>query len=68
MFGTLVVCLPSKHEGGGLVLEHRGEKVVFETAESSEFGQSHIAWFVMLSCLYQEGAEVRSGIQTSSMR
>ncbi|KAL9129633.1 MAG: hypothetical protein Q9217_001951 [Psora testacea] len=45
MFGTLVICLPSKHEGGSLVLSHRGEEVVCETAENSEFGQSHVAWY-----------------------
>ncbi|KAK3346421.1 hypothetical protein B0T25DRAFT_461040 [Lasiosphaeria hispida] len=33
MFGTLVICLPSPHEGGDLVLKHRGEKKVFKTSE-----------------------------------
>lgn len=47
MFGTLVICLPSKHEGGGVVARHKGETVAFETSEASEFGQSHMAWYVI---------------------
>ncbi|KAK4691884.1 hypothetical protein P7C71_g5213, partial [Lecanoromycetidae sp. Uapishka_2] len=45
MFATLVICLPSKHSGGSIVLSHHGETVVYETAAASEFGQSHLAWY-----------------------
>ena len=48
MFGTLAICLPSLHKGGSLVFTHRGQRVSFETAENSEFGQSHILWSVLL--------------------
>ncbi|CAH0390455.1 unnamed protein product [Bemisia tabaci] len=45
MFGTLVVCLPSPHEGGKLVLTHGHKKYEFETAKSSSFDVSYAAWF-----------------------
>ncbi|KAK3328671.1 hypothetical protein B0T19DRAFT_442560 [Cercophora scortea] len=34
MFGTLIVCLPSPHEGGDLVVKHRGDKMIFKTSET----------------------------------
>ncbi|KAK0716376.1 hypothetical protein B0H67DRAFT_684362 [Lasiosphaeris hirsuta] len=34
MFGTLVICLPSEHRGGDLVLKHRGVTKVFKTSET----------------------------------
>ncbi|KAK0713605.1 hypothetical protein B0T26DRAFT_367319 [Lasiosphaeria miniovina] len=33
IFGTLVVCLPSPHQGGDLVLRHPGQTKVIETSE-----------------------------------
>ncbi|KAL6885817.1 hypothetical protein GGI43DRAFT_426518 [Trichoderma evansii] len=42
MFGTLVVCLPSTHQGGEVVLKHCGEKKVFRTSEVS---QSFASWY-----------------------
>ncbi|KAL3253155.1 hypothetical protein ABHI18_009682 [Aspergillus niger] len=45
MFATLVVCLPSKHEGGTLVASHRGWKIAWSTAPSSEFSFSWSAWY-----------------------
>jgi len=47
MFGTLIVCLPSEHQGGEVVLTHRGETVCFNTSEHSKYGQSHLAWYVI---------------------
>ncbi|KAI9103107.1 hypothetical protein DFS34DRAFT_590673 [Phlyctochytrium arcticum] len=32
MFGTLVICLPSEHTGGDLVVKHRGEAKIFQTS------------------------------------
>jgi hypothetical protein len=32
MFGTLVVCLPSPHQGGEVVVKHCGEKKTFKTS------------------------------------
>ncbi|GFP51853.1 hypothetical protein TASIC1_0001000500 [Trichoderma asperellum] len=42
MFGTLVICLPSMHQGGEVVLKHCGEKKVFRTSEVS---QSFASWY-----------------------
>ncbi|KAK0718024.1 hypothetical protein B0T26DRAFT_830139 [Lasiosphaeria miniovina] len=34
MFGTLVICLPSEHQGGDLVLKHRDVTKIFKTSEA----------------------------------
>lgn len=46
MFGTLVICLPSKHTGGTVCLQHGTKNEAFDTSEFSEFEASFIAWFV----------------------
>ena len=46
MFGTLVVCLPSKHTGGTVCLQHGTKKERFDTSEFSAFDATCIAWFV----------------------
>ncbi len=46
MFGTLVVCLPSKHTGGTVCLQHGTKKESFDTSEFSAFDATCIAWFV----------------------
>ncbi|PYH71790.1 2OG-Fe(II) oxygenase [Aspergillus vadensis CBS 113365] len=45
MFATLVVCLSSKHEGGDLIVSHRGTKIEWRSAPSSEFSFSWAAWY-----------------------
>ena len=45
MFGTLVVCLPSSHQGGELVLRHDGKTVTFDTSVTSSFEVSFAAWY-----------------------
>ncbi|KAK6954149.1 hypothetical protein Daesc_004111 [Daldinia eschscholtzii] len=45
MVGTLVICLPSKHEGGSVHLSHIGKKYVFETDKTSAFGLTSLSWF-----------------------
>ncbi|KAJ3033570.1 hypothetical protein HDV00_006055 [Rhizophlyctis rosea] len=45
MFATLVVQLPSKHEGGGLHIRHKGETEVFKFDEESEDGIFYAAFF-----------------------
>ena len=53
MFGTLVVALPSPHQGGELSLRHKKERVRFSTAPHSKFGFSWVAWCVyMSSCIH----------------
>ncbi|RSM10967.1 hypothetical protein CEP52_003205 [Fusarium oligoseptatum] len=42
MFGTLVVCLPSTHQGGDVVLRHNGQAHVFA---SSTYAQSCAFWY-----------------------
>ncbi|EFX01365.1 hypothetical protein CMQ_6307 [Grosmannia clavigera kw1407] len=42
MFGTLVIVLPSIHQGGEVVLRHRGEKKVFA---SSHVAQGFMGWY-----------------------
>ncbi|KAI1135202.1 hypothetical protein F5Y05DRAFT_395929 [Hypoxylon sp. FL0543] len=45
MIGTLVICLPSKHEGGSVHLSHTGKHYVFDTDKASEFYLTSLAWF-----------------------
>ncbi|CAH0392542.1 unnamed protein product [Bemisia tabaci] len=45
MFGTLVICLPSPHEGGKVILTHGDDKYEFETAKSSNMSISYAAWY-----------------------
>ena len=56
MFGTLVICLPSPHQGGDLVAKHRGDKKVFQT--SAEPGMSLVYWY---SDVHHEVLPVTSG-------
>lgn len=44
MFGTLVIVLPSEHQGGALVMRHAGREVVAEL-NSAEFSELHFAAF-----------------------
>ncbi|KAJ4503804.1 hypothetical protein HRR83_005573 [Exophiala dermatitidis] len=45
MFGTLMICLPSSHRGGELVLTHNDETVEFNTSSTSDFDISYAAWY-----------------------
>ncbi|KAL5119678.1 hypothetical protein ACEQ8H_002524 [Pleosporales sp. CAS-2024a] len=45
MFGTLVVCLPSAHEGGSVRLVHGNQENTLETAPYSAFQLSTLAWY-----------------------
>ncbi|KAJ5833919.1 hypothetical protein N7474_002230 [Penicillium riverlandense] len=42
MFATAVVCLPSPHEGGDVVVKHGGEKKIFKTSEAQP---SFVSWY-----------------------
>ncbi|KAG6001850.1 hypothetical protein E4U21_003778 [Claviceps maximensis] len=42
MFGTLIICLPSAHQGGEVVVKHCGQKKIFKTSEAS---QSFACWY-----------------------
>jgi hypothetical protein len=59
MFATLVVCLPSRHEGGTLVVEHEGESARIEFGgPDSEFVT---AWAAFYADCRHEITPVRSG-------
>lgn len=45
MFGTLVICLPSEHVGGEVLLVHGTEKRELETSTESMFHMSASAWY-----------------------
>jgi hypothetical protein len=44
MFGTLVICLPSPHQGGNLVAKHCGTSKTFKTDNSAQ------SYLVVLRC------------------
>ena len=58
MFGTLVISLPSKHEGGKVVLRHNDTEDFFDSAKYSPFGTSFAAWY---SDVFHEVEKVTSG-------
>lgn len=58
MIGSLVVCLPSKHEGGAVHLSHAGNEQLFATAPSSAFDLTALAWY---SDVTHQVKEVTSG-------
>ncbi|KAK1752875.1 hypothetical protein QBC47DRAFT_387288 [Echria macrotheca] len=43
MFGSLVVCLPSPHEGGDVIVKHHGERKTFRTSIAPE--GSVLCWY-----------------------
>jgi hypothetical protein len=45
MFGTLVISLPSQHEGGEVHLSHAGREVIFQTSESSTYDLCALSWY-----------------------
>ncbi len=45
MFGTLVICLPSEHTGGDVVLLHNKKQHTINTESNSAFGMSALAWY-----------------------
>ncbi|KAL8789139.1 MAG: hypothetical protein Q9195_006959 [Heterodermia aff. obscurata] len=45
MFGTLVVSLPSQHEGGDIIASHQGQTKTCSTAAKSAYNQQYVAWY-----------------------
>ncbi|KAK7752138.1 hypothetical protein SLS62_005882 [Diatrype stigma] len=58
MIGTLVICLPAKHEGGDVRLSHVGRDRVIATGHSSAFRLTALAWY---SDVTHEIMQVTSG-------
>jgi hypothetical protein len=57
--GSLVICLPNVHEGGQLVLRHRGRETVFDW--SGEKGATAIQWAAFYSDCEHEVLDVTAG-------
>lgn len=84
MFGTLAVCLPSKHTGGNVELSFRGSQTTLSTAVTSEWSVSYLAWYsdvlhevkpvtsgyriVLTFNLIQTGTTMLKGISTYNER
>lgn len=45
MFGTLVVSLPSEHEGGDVSVSFNGSSEVLQTSANSRWSSSYLAWY-----------------------
>lgn len=45
MFATLVICLPCKHSGGDIVLEHQQTTLRINTSQRSRYSISYLAWY-----------------------
>ena len=58
MFATMVVCLPSEHQGGTVVLKHNKDDYTFDSARGSDFGTSFAAWY---SDVYHEVQRITGG-------
>ncbi|ROW04644.1 hypothetical protein VPNG_07420 [Cytospora leucostoma] len=58
MIGSLIICLPSKHEGGEVHLSHAGRDHIYATAPSSAFDITALAWY---SDVTHEVKEVTAG-------
>ena len=58
MIGTLVVCLPSRHEGGDVHLSHAAKKQKFVTSTASDHDLTTLSWY---SDVTHEVKEITSG-------
>lgn len=55
MFGTLVICLPSPHQGGDVIVKHHGQT---KTLQTSQVQPSMLCWY---SDVHHEVLPVTSG-------
>ncbi|KAK3983938.1 hypothetical protein QBC44DRAFT_363476 [Cladorrhinum sp. PSN332] len=58
--GSLVVCLPSPHQGGQLAVRHQGREVIFDWAEKSSITTA-VQWAAFFSDCEHEVLQVTSG-------
>ncbi|KAF4618646.1 hypothetical protein D9613_009835 [Agrocybe pediades] len=66
MFGSLVIVLPTKHEGGSLVFRHDGQECVFDTAAAASSEPTpHAAFVAFFSDIEHEVLEVKSGYRVT---
>ena len=59
--GSLVVCLPVRHEGGDLEVRHQGQTMTFDWASGSDSDSPQIQWAAFYSDCEHEVLPVRSG-------
>ena len=48
MFGALVICLPSEHEGGAVNLQHGTIRERYQTSPTSKYNVSYISWYASI--------------------
>ena len=61
--GSLVVCLPVAHSGGGLRVEHSGHSVMYEFGEGAAAGE--VQWAAFFSDCLHEVLPVTSGARVT---
>ncbi|TFY76718.1 hypothetical protein EWM64_g7295 [Hericium alpestre] len=62
MFGSLVLVFPTNHNGGALILRHRGEQWTFDSAEAvAEQSEPSIGFVTFFSDVEHEVSMVNSG-------
>ncbi|KAJ3152392.1 hypothetical protein HK101_001807 [Irineochytrium annulatum] len=65
MFGSLVVCLPSAHTGGQLVLTHHGRKKVFDWSGDEAANRGLLQWAAFYSDVQHEILPVETGYRVT---
>lgn len=68
MFGTLVICLPSKHEGGEVTVVHGGREKILRTARTSAYDYSYLCWYVKISSAWMSLNNINIGSGTLNTR
>jgi hypothetical protein len=64
MFGSLVIVLPTAHEGGALLLRRRGHEWIFDSGQAlGAEGQPSIGYVAFFSGIEHEVAPVTSGLR-----
>lgn len=61
MFGTLVLVLPTKHEGGALAFRHSGQEWAFDSAKALSDDEKSIAYVAFIGDMQHEVLPVVSG-------
>ncbi|KAJ3192407.1 hypothetical protein HK101_006612 [Irineochytrium annulatum] len=61
MFGSLVVCLPSAHKGGQLVLKHQGREKVFDWGGNEAADRGLLQWAAYYSDVEHEILPIETG-------
>lgn len=68
MFGSLIIALPTEHEGGALIIRDEKNELVFESSQtcpSSEPGLDSVSWAAFWSQIEHEVAPVVSGYRVT---